>query len=113
MALSVQNTVAVLQGFFGKKSEFIRTPKSSDQHDDTNYLIKRVDWLTLLELFFLFYFLTGVSLSFYLHDYFLLLFFVMMISGLGILLYQTAMSLRSKLTLKPVALKSTIPDSVQ
>ncbi|HEX2536383.1 MAG TPA: glycosyltransferase [Chitinophagaceae bacterium] len=90
MGLSVQNALAVLQGFFGYRSEFVRTPKFNVQAPGRNaYLGQRISPLTLLEGALLLYFLGGVALSIYFNDYFLLLFFLMIATGLGILVFQS------------------------
>lgn len=90
MAMSVQNTVAVLQGLFGRSSAFIRTPKFAERKAAfTSYLPQKINGTHLLELATLLYFLCGISLSFYLDDFFFLVLFLMMSVGLGILIYQT------------------------
>ncbi|MDQ3277435.1 MAG: glycosyltransferase [Bacteroidota bacterium] len=90
MALSVQNTIAVLQGLFGKSSAFIRTPKyAENKASSTTYSLNRQNSTLLIELLLFVYFLTGVAVSLYLDDYFYMILFLMMLSGLGILLYQS------------------------
>lgn len=87
MALSVQNAWAVLQGFFARKTAaFIRTPKGRDQFAVTKSA-NRV-WVTCMEVLTLVYFLTGISFSFYFHDFFMLLFFCLFGSGLMLLLWE-------------------------
>lgn len=88
LGMSVQNAIAVLQGFYGKSSAFIRTPKFADQKIDFSYFSK-LKSQTIAELLFFVYFLMGICLSVYLHDYFLLFFFIMMIVSLGLLLYMS------------------------
>jgi cellulose synthase/poly-beta-1,6-N-acetylglucosamine synthase-like glycosyltransferase len=83
MALSVQNGIAVLQGLAGKASPFVRTPKGSNK---STYLKQKFSWINAVELALLCYFLFGIGLSFYLEDYFMLLFFCMMSYGLSFLL---------------------------
>lgn len=90
MGLSVQNSCAVLQGFFGRSSVFVRTPKMAIGDVSSNvYLNHRISWINVLEFVLLCYFLCGVALSIYFNDYFLLLFFIMIITGLGFLIYQS------------------------
>jgi cellulose synthase/poly-beta-1,6-N-acetylglucosamine synthase-like glycosyltransferase len=88
MGLSVQNAIAVLQGLSGKKSPFIRTPKFATIKSD-RYLTKKINWINVLEVLMFCYFICGIILSFYLGDYFLLLFFCMISYGLGFILYHT------------------------
>jgi len=65
MGLSLHNTVAVIQGYRGKKSPFVRTPKFNiqtikDSFSKSKYLSKKLSWTTLLEGFMALYFLGGV-----------------------------------------------------
>lgn len=96
LAMSVQNTVAVLQGLAGQRSPFIRTPKSNAVSTSNTYVQKKVGWITMLETGLLAYFLYGICLSISFGDYFLLMFFILMSGGLGILLYQTLPVIRIK-----------------
>jgi hypothetical protein len=97
LGLSVQNAIAVIQGFAGHRSAFIRTPKFAGKKENNNvYLSKKINWITLLEVCLLAYFCYGIGLSIYLADYFMLLFFLMMCWGLSILLYPTFSGLKSK-----------------
>jgi hypothetical protein len=98
LAMSVQNAIAVLQGLFGVPSAFVRTPKFSLQRMATNsYLNNKVTGITILETLLMGYFIYGIGMSFYLRDYYMLLFFVMITLGLGILVYQAlaAVSLKT------------------
>ena len=89
MGLSVQNTVAVLQGMVGKPSAFLRTPKFHQNKAAVSaYLPQKWDVVNWLEVFFLLYFIAGILLSFYVGDYFFLLLFVMMATGLAILVFH-------------------------
>jgi cellulose synthase/poly-beta-1,6-N-acetylglucosamine synthase-like glycosyltransferase len=95
LAMSVQNTVAVLEGILGKRSPFVRTPKLSATGTKNNsYLNNTINWLVFFEMACFIYFFSGIVLSFYYADYFLLLFFFMMCSGLLILLYPTLSAIR-------------------
>jgi cellulose synthase/poly-beta-1,6-N-acetylglucosamine synthase-like glycosyltransferase len=62
MGLSLYNSVGVLQGYFGKKSPFIRTPKfninsKSDSWLNKNYVSNKLEGYFLLEGLLSFYFL--------------------------------------------------------
>ncbi|GAA4341253.1 glycosyltransferase [Flaviaesturariibacter amylovorans] len=87
MALSVQNAIAVLQGLSGHRSAFVRTPKKGSGL--VRVAAARWTWINSVEAVLFAYFLCGIGLSVWLGDYFLLLFFVMIASGLGYLLYHT------------------------
>jgi cellulose synthase/poly-beta-1,6-N-acetylglucosamine synthase-like glycosyltransferase len=85
MALSVQNTVSVLQGLFGFRSAFVRTPKfANNKASTTAYGSQKRDLSSYLELAMLFYFVGGIGVSIYLADFFFLLLFLMMSCGLAI-----------------------------
>jgi cellulose synthase/poly-beta-1,6-N-acetylglucosamine synthase-like glycosyltransferase len=88
MGMSVQNAFAVLQGLFGSKSEFVRTPKS-DINTSNVYLSGRITWINVIEALMLCYFISGIVLSFYLNDYFMMLFFIMIGCGLSYIIYQS------------------------
>lgn len=64
MGLSLHNTIAVLQGYWGKKSDFIRTPKFnivnfSDTFKKSKYLERKLPWTTIMESLLAVYFLLG------------------------------------------------------
>lgn len=87
MAFSVQNTVAVLQGLFGKSSPFVRTPKFAEGVAKTNvYVPSKLTPVHVLEMGLFALYTGGILLSFYLNDWFYLLFFLMMSCGLGIVI---------------------------
>jgi cellulose synthase/poly-beta-1,6-N-acetylglucosamine synthase-like glycosyltransferase len=96
LAMSAQNAVAVIQGLTGIKSAFIRTPKFKGANIHNKYISRQVNWITILEMSMFLYFLYGIGLSIYLDDYFLMLFFLMIIWGLAILLYHSLSSMQLK-----------------
>jgi len=70
MGFAVNNTRAVLEGLFKKKSEFVRTPKYSikDKHDswiDKKYVPKRISSSVVVEIILAIYCLFGVASSIY------------------------------------------------
>jgi len=105
MAMSVQNAFAVVQGLFGSRSAFIRTPKSDQKAAQQNtYFKRRLNWINGAEIVTLCYFLYGIGLSFYLGDYFMMLFFVMISSGLAFIISQSFLLIASK-AIKPSSLQ--------
>jgi cellulose synthase/poly-beta-1,6-N-acetylglucosamine synthase-like glycosyltransferase len=88
MGLSLHNSIAVLQGYRGKKSAFIRTPKFNlktiaDKMNQKNYLAKKIPFTTILEgvlcLYFIFAIVQGIvsgNMSF-------LLFHILLAIGYG------------------------------
>ena len=68
MGLSVNNTIAVIEGLINKKSEFVRTPKfkimdNKDSWIDKKYLTKKLSYATIIEAVLAVYCFTGVVLS--------------------------------------------------
>jgi cellulose synthase/poly-beta-1,6-N-acetylglucosamine synthase-like glycosyltransferase len=77
MGLSLHNTIAVIQGYWGKKSDFIRTPKFSivnlnDTFKKSKYVVKRLSWTTVFEVLLAFYFLAAVIGGWFVSSYFIL-----------------------------------------
>lgn len=70
MGFAVNNTRAVLEGFFRKKSDFVRTPKYSvmDKNDnwiDKKYAVMSFDFTVIIELLLALYCSFGVAASIY------------------------------------------------
>jgi len=70
MGLSLHNTIAVLQGLIGKKSDFIRTPKFNitglgGTFQKSKYLSTKLPWTTVFEGLLSIYFLGAVVLAWY------------------------------------------------
>lgn len=68
MGLSVNNTIAVIEGLINKKSEFVRTPKfkimdNKDSWIDKKYLTKKLSYATIIEAVLAVYCFAGVVLS--------------------------------------------------
>lgn len=94
MGLSLHNSIAVLEGFLGKKTPFIRTPKFNirsvhDSWQHSLYAVKNITLLTLMEGLLCLYFLFGVFLDFKLHSYGTLPFHVMLSLGFGLVFYYS------------------------
>jgi len=86
MGLSFYNSIAVIEGHLGKKSSFIRTPKFNIQSAGDNwkgkrYLESQISLITVIEGFLSLYFLFGVCSAFYLNEYALLPFHLMLFAG--------------------------------
>ena len=94
MGLSLHNAIAVVEGYIGKKTPFIRTPKfniinNDDQWKGNKYLTSSINLLTLLEGFLSLYFLTGIFMAFHFKDYGLLPFYSMLSLGFGLVFYYS------------------------
>ena len=88
MGFSFHNTIAVLEGLLGKKSEFIRTPKFNieslkDKWKQNTYISKKVSKYVIIEGLLLVYFLFGIYSGIRLQDYGLLPFHLMLTVGYG------------------------------
>ena len=102
MGLSLHNTIAVLQGYRGKKSAFIRTPKFDIKHlRDTfrtkkSYLTQKISWTTIIEGVLALYFLGAVIIGVYLNLMHFILFHIMLAIGYGTICYYSIRHLSYK-----------------
>ena len=92
--LSFHNTIAVIQGYWGKTSPFIRTPKFDiknikDNFKSRKYLADNITWTTIMEGFLSLYFLGGVISSLYLGDLSFLFFHLMLMIGFGTIFFYS------------------------
>jgi cellulose synthase/poly-beta-1,6-N-acetylglucosamine synthase-like glycosyltransferase len=86
MGLSLHNSIAVIEGYMGRKSSFVRTPKfnlneKKDKWTKNLYIPKTISWLTALEGLLAIYFAYGIVRAFQIEDYGLLPFHAMMFAG--------------------------------
>ena len=92
MGFSVHNSIAVLEGHFGKKSEFIRTPKfniSDESKAVENHPPVKLSFGLLLEILMLLYFFFGVISAFVLNNFSMILFHLMLVFGFGYVVFQS------------------------
>lgn len=98
MGLSLHNGIAVLEGLFGKKTSFIRTPKFNVKNKDSwkmnTYIQSSITRITIMESLLCIYFIYGIILGFQLSDYGLILFHSMLAIGFGSIVYLTIKPLR-------------------
>lgn len=94
MGFAVNNTRAVLEGLFGIKSEFVRTPKYSikeknDSWKNKQYTVKKIHWTVWVEFSLAIYCFIGILTSIYFLELasipFQLLFFI----GFAFMSYQS------------------------
>jgi hypothetical protein len=88
MGLSLHNSLAVISGFRGKKSPFVRTPKfdiknRSDDWKKVKYKTRKVDKTVYAELLLMLYFTFGVFLTFKFKDFSIMPFMLMEMFGFG------------------------------
>ncbi len=94
MGLSLHNTRAVLEGYAGRKSQFVRTPKfnrglEQPSQRSNRYQSKQRVAQSVGELLLCFYFLGGIGLGVYLRDFSLLPFHVFLLMGFGLVSYYS------------------------
>ncbi|MEP7108572.1 MAG: cellulose synthase family protein [Ferruginibacter sp.] len=94
LGLTLHNGIAVLEGYWGRKTPFVRTPKfnvtsQQDPWSGNQYLKKGFNKLTIAETGLMIYFAAGVLLAFQLHDFALLPFHVLLVVGYGGVVYYT------------------------
>lgn len=86
MGMSLHNSIAVIEGYIGKKSPFIRTPKFAIAErtggwGDKKYRALRANPLTLVEALLAVYFAAGIAFAFYAGEFGLLPFHIMLTLG--------------------------------
>ncbi|MCW2118780.1 cellulose synthase/poly-beta-1,6-N-acetylglucosamine synthase-like glycosyltransferase [Flavobacterium sp. 7A] len=94
MGFSFHNTIAVLEGLWGKKSEFVRTPKLNiegmkDQWKQNIYLNKKISKNVIFEGLLMSYFAFGIYSSFYLYDFSILFLHLMLCIGFAYIFIQS------------------------
>jgi cellulose synthase/poly-beta-1,6-N-acetylglucosamine synthase-like glycosyltransferase len=94
MGLSLHNAIAVIEGYVGRKTPFVRTPKfdiqkADDSFSSNKYRITKIHPLTFIEGLLTLYFLFGMGLAFYLKDFGLVPFHLMLFFGFGIVSFYS------------------------
>jgi hypothetical protein len=101
MGFSVHNSIAVLEGHFGKKSEFIRTPKFNisnlkESWKDNKYLTKNISPNVIIEGILMLYFAFGMYSAFVVGDqggdFGLFPFHLMLFLGFGFVFFKSLTS---------------------
>lgn len=101
MGLSLHNSVAVMQGWLGRRSEFIRTPKFNirnlkDSFKRHRYLADKISWTTVLEGLLAIYFLFAVWQGYKLDHAIFLVLHSLLALGYGAIFYFTIRHLKFK-----------------
>lgn len=94
MGLSLHNAIAVVEGFSGLKTPFVRTPKfnvlnKKDRVKNNGYVHRKISLITIMELFLSLYFLFGLVISLHFHYYAFALFLLMLLSGFALVFYYS------------------------
>ena len=92
MGLSLHNAMAVLRGWAGQQSAFIRTPKFAitgitGKWHTKKYASGKIGLMTWMEGLLALYFLGGIAIGLYLQDYGLLPFHLMAALGFSMIFY--------------------------
>lgn len=101
MGLSLHNSVAVLQGFWGRKSAFVRTPKFNiksikDKLSTQVYLQRKLPWTTVFEGLFSLYFAGGVIAAVYTGHYAFIIMHILLAIGYATIFYLSVKHLAVK-----------------
>jgi len=99
MGLSLHNTVAVLQGYQGKKSPFVRTPKFNintvkDKLKASKYMKGKLNLITVGEGLLSLYFLAGIAGAFYLQNATFVFFHGLLAIGYGAIFFFSVKHLK-------------------
>lgn len=101
MGFSLHNSIAVLEGHFGKRSDFIRTPKFNinslkDSWKDNKYLNKNISLNVIFEGLLMLYFAFGMYSAFVVGDqggdFGLFPFHLMLFLGFGYVFFKSITS---------------------
>ena len=94
MGLSLHNSIAVIQGWLGKKSAFIRTPKFNirtvgDHFRQRKYRMKSINWITIVEGVLAIYFLASIVIAIVTGYTTFIVFHLMLTLGYGAIFYYS------------------------
>ena len=94
MGLSLHNALAVLEGLFGYRTPFVRTPKfnvtdSGKKWKGNIYVKNKIDVMTIMEGVLSIYFIFGIAFGIHLQDFGLILFHLMLAAGFGSVFYYS------------------------
>lgn len=94
LGFTLHNVIAVLEGYFGKKSEFVRTPKFNinglkDSWKGNKYINKKLSPNVVLEFLLMLYFIFGLYSGIKLNDFGLFPFHLMCCFGFGFVFYKS------------------------
>lgn len=101
MGLSLHNSIAVLQGYWGKKSPFVRTPKFNikgikDSFKKQEYLSNKLSKTTIMEGLLCLYFVAGIWYGIHLDDFSFTAFHSLLAVGYGTIFYYSVRHLNYK-----------------
>ncbi len=102
MGLSLHNAVAVVEGYLGRKTPFIRTPKfgvvgKTGGWQRNKYRPAKISWLTYVEALLAVYFLVGLFLAWRWHNASFVVFHLLLTLGFGIVCYFSVLHARTRM----------------
>ncbi|MGI6369761.1 MAG: cellulose synthase family protein [Candidatus Kapaibacterium sp.] len=87
MGMAVNNTKAIFEAIIGKKTAFIRTPKTGDAQDSSlqrkKYKNHKISGIVIIEILLALYFVAGIILSIYYSELAAIPFQLMFLLGFG------------------------------
>lgn len=100
MGLSLHNTVAVFEGYRGKKSPFVRTPKFAikgltDSFKKQNYRAAKLSWTAIFEGVLALYFIIAVIIGLMQDNTIFVAFHTLLAFGYGTIFYYTVRHLKA------------------
>ncbi len=97
MGLSLHNALAVFEGYIGRKTPFVRTPKfnieEANDWKQNKYVVKKISPLTIFEGMMLMYFIYTFSIAIDYHDYGIMPMLVFLIFGYGFVFFSSIIHL--------------------
>ncbi|MDZ7741641.1 MAG: cellulose synthase family protein [Bacteroidota bacterium] len=101
MGLSFHNSVAVIEGYLGKKSSFVRTPKfnimsAGDRWSGNKYLVNSINLISFIEGLLCLYFLFAIIAGIMMQEYGLLPFHLMLCWGFGFVFFHSIRNYKLK-----------------
>ena len=92
MGMAVNNTKAIFEAIVGKKTEFVRTPKTGDisnaeKFNSKKYKQRKVSGMVIIEILLALYFIFGIAISIKFLELAAIPFQVMFLAGFGTIGY--------------------------
>ncbi|WP_235296743.1 cellulose synthase family protein [Portibacter marinus] len=101
MGLSLHNSIAIIQGYIGRKSPFIRTPKFdikniADKLNKEKYMATRIPFTTIMEGLLCLYFIYAIYAGIQINNNSFILLHILLALGYGAICFYSVKHLRIK-----------------
>lgn len=101
MGLSLHNAIAVIEGYMGKRTSFVRTPKFNISASDSTlkknvYIPKNIGWLSFFEGVLAIYFAFGIFKAFQMGDFGLMPFHIMLFLGYSLIFFYSVFQIKTQ-----------------